>query len=110
LTFCDGEYVEDFSMRLMSLMNQLAATLGDPEVDDKIVVMYLHVTRPRYHQLIVSIEALLDISTLGMIIQLRIPGTRPDKVGYGDDFLTVGDTRTRPEPRWVRVGIFSTRG
>jgi hypothetical protein len=88
LTFCDGEYVEDFSMRLMSLTNQLA-TLGDPEADDKIVVMYLHVTRPRYRQLIVSIEALLDISTLGMVIQLWVPGTRqvPDPTGSGTGMI-----------------------
>jgi hypothetical protein len=29
------------------------------------------------------------------------PGTRPDGYGYGDDFLPVGGTRTRSEPRWV---------
>jgi hypothetical protein len=34
------------------------------------------------------------------------PGTRSDGYGYGDDFLPVGDTRTRSEPRWVRNGNF----
>jgi hypothetical protein len=34
-------------------------------------------------------------------------GTRPDGYGYGDDFLPVGDTRTRPESRRV---FFPTRG
>jgi hypothetical protein len=33
-------------------------------------------------------------------------GTRPDGAGYGDDFLPVGGTRTRPEPRPVRGGYF----
>jgi hypothetical protein len=33
-------------------------------------------------------------------------GTWLDGVRYEDDFLLVGDTRTRPEPRWVRVDIF----
>jgi hypothetical protein len=33
--------------------------------------------------------------------------TRPDGYGYGDDFLSVGDTRTQPEPRQVRDGYFS---
>jgi hypothetical protein len=28
-------------------------------------------------------------------------GTRPDGYGYGDDFLPVGGTHTRPESRWV---------
>jgi hypothetical protein len=40
LAFHDGESVEDFSMRLMSLTNQLA-TLGDPKPDDKIIEKYL---------------------------------------------------------------------
>jgi hypothetical protein len=42
LAFYDGESVKDFSMRLTSLMNQMA-TLGDPEPDDKIVEKYLRV-------------------------------------------------------------------
>jgi hypothetical protein len=50
-------------MWLMSLTKQLA-TLGDPKADDKIVTKYLRVTRLRYQQLVVSIETLLDISTL----------------------------------------------
>jgi hypothetical protein len=27
-------------------------------------------------------------------------------IGYGDDFLSVDDTCTRPEPRWVYSGYF----
>jgi uncharacterized membrane protein YgcG len=50
-------------MWLTSLTNQLA-TLGDPEADDKVVAKYLCVARPRYRQLVVSIETMLDISTL----------------------------------------------
>jgi hypothetical protein len=34
------------------------------------------------------------------------PGTRPDGYGYGDDFLSVGGTRTRHEPRRIRGGYF----
>jgi hypothetical protein len=33
-------------------------------------------------------------------------GIRSDGYGYEDDFLLVGDTRTRPESRRVRVGYF----
>jgi hypothetical protein len=34
------------------------------------------------------------------------PDTRPDGYGHEVNFLPVGDTRTRPEPRWVRDGYF----
>jgi hypothetical protein len=43
---------------------------------------------------------------LGMVIRVRVSGTRPDGYGYGDDFLPAGDTRTRPESRRVRDGYF----
>jgi hypothetical protein len=33
-------------------------------------------------------------------------GTRPDGYGYGDDFLPVGGTRTRPESRQVQNEYF----
>jgi hypothetical protein len=46
-----------------------------------------------------------------MVIRVQVPdnppGTRPDGYGYGDDFLTVGETRTRPELRRVWDGYFS---
>jgi hypothetical protein len=38
--------------------------LGDPEPEAKVVSKYLRVAHPRYKQLIVSIETLLDISKL----------------------------------------------
>jgi hypothetical protein len=58
LTFRDGESVEDFAMRLSSLMNQLAK-LGDPEADDKIIAKYLRVTRPRYLNLLCQLKPCL---------------------------------------------------
>ena len=42
------------------------ATLGDPEPDAKVVAKYLRVVRPRYKQLVISIETLLDISALSI--------------------------------------------
>jgi hypothetical protein len=63
LTFIDGEGIEDFAMWLAEIINQLA-TLGDPEPDDKVVLRYLRIARPRYKQLVLSIETLLDVSTL----------------------------------------------
>jgi hypothetical protein len=44
--------------------DDLVGNHGDPEPDDKIIAKYLRVPRPRYCQLVVSIETLLDISTL----------------------------------------------
>jgi hypothetical protein len=35
-----------------------------------------------------------------------LPGTRFDGYGYGDDFLPMGGTRTRPDSRWVRDEYF----
>ena len=45
---------------------QCLATLGDPEPDEKVVAKYLRVVRPRYKQLVISIETLLDISQLSI--------------------------------------------
>ena len=65
LAFRDGESVEDFAMRLNNLTNELA-TLGDPEPKSKIVDKYLRVARPRYKQLVLSIETLLDVDDLSV--------------------------------------------
>lgn len=63
--FRDGESVEDFALRLTNLVQRLAI-LGDPEPEAKVVAKYLCVAHPKYRQLIVSIETLLDISTLSV--------------------------------------------
>ena len=61
----DGEPIEDFALRLTGIVQHLA-TLGDPEPDEKVVAKYLRVVRPRYKQLVISIETLLDISKLSI--------------------------------------------
>lgn len=38
--------------------------LGDPEPPEKVVEKYLRIARLRYKQLVISIETLLDVSTL----------------------------------------------
>jgi hypothetical protein len=55
--------------------------------------------------------AALQLSLLGMAIQVRVSGTRPDRDGYEYDFLPTGGTCTKPEPKrvWARV-FFSTLG
>jgi transposase InsO family protein len=65
LALRDGEGIEDFAMRLAGIVHQLA-TLGDPEPDDKVVLKYLRIARSRYKQLVLSIETLLDVSTLSI--------------------------------------------
>ena len=65
IAFRDGESVEDFALRLSNIVQRLAI-LGDPEPEAKVVAKYLRVVRPRYRQLVVSIETLLDIDTLSV--------------------------------------------
>ena len=61
----DSKAIEDFALRLTGVVQRLA-TLGDPEPDEKVMAKYLRVVRPRYKQLIISIETLLDISQLSI--------------------------------------------
>lgn len=63
ISFRDGESVEDFALRLSNLVQRLAI-LGDPEPEEKVVRKYLRVARPRFKQLVVSIETLLNIDEL----------------------------------------------
>jgi len=65
IKFKDGESVEEFALRLSNLVQRLAI-LGDPEPEAKVVAKYLRVARPRYRQLVISIETLLDISQLSI--------------------------------------------
>ena len=59
----DGEPIEDFAHRLNGIMQRLEV-LGDPEPEAKVVAKYLRVARPRYKQLIISMESFVDITTL----------------------------------------------
>jgi hypothetical protein len=84
LTFFDGEGMEDFAMRLAGIVHQLA-TLGDPELDDKVVLKYLHIARPRYRQLVLSVESLIDVSTLSIEeITGRLKAAEDDMVESSD--------------------------
>ena len=65
LALRDGEGVEAFALRLTGIVNQLS-TLGDPKDPKKVVEKYLRIARVRYKQLVISMETLLDISTLSI--------------------------------------------
>jgi hypothetical protein len=63
LDFRDGEGVEDFTMRLSGMVNQLTV-LGDPKLDNKVMLKFLCIVHPRFKQLVISIETFLVVSTL----------------------------------------------
>jgi hypothetical protein len=63
LAFHDGEAVEDFTLWMQSLVSQLAA-LGIALSDKEVVAKYLTVVPAKYAQITLSIETLIDLSTL----------------------------------------------
>ncbi|XP_066323684.1 uncharacterized protein [Miscanthus floridulus] len=65
INFRDGESVEDFALRLSNLVQRLVI-LGDPELEAKVAAKYLRVARPRYKQLVISIETLLNTDELSI--------------------------------------------
>ncbi|XP_066385112.1 uncharacterized protein [Miscanthus floridulus] len=63
LKFKDGESVEDFSLRLQSLISKLRSY--DITIDkEEAVYKYLHSMPVKYIQIALSIEMMLDLSTL----------------------------------------------
>lgn len=83
IRFKADEQVDDFTMRLHSLVNELAM-LGDP-IDYKMVLLkLLHVVPRQYKQLALSIESLVDLSTMTIEElggQLKVVEERDDEVG-----------------------------
>ena len=65
IRFKSGESVEDFTLRLQSLATQLATYVKKVE-DEDLVTKLLCVVPAKYSQLAMSIETMLDISTLSL--------------------------------------------
>ena len=63
LKFKDGELVEDFSLRLQSLISKLRGH-GITVDEEEAVSKYLHSMPVKYIQIALSIETMLDLSTL----------------------------------------------
>jgi hypothetical protein len=61
IKLCDGESIEDFALRFSGVVQRLAE-LRDPEPDEKAVKKYLCVIHLRYKQLVVTMEAFVDLS------------------------------------------------
>jgi hypothetical protein len=61
----DEEAIEDFVLRFFDIIQHLA-DLGDPEPDAKATKKFMCVVRPRYKQLVTSMEAFVDISKLSI--------------------------------------------
>jgi hypothetical protein len=116
-TFNDDEGIEDFAMLLGRILNQLA-TLGDPELDDKVVLKYLRIARPRYKQLVLSTETLLDVSTLSIEeVTCRLKVVEDDggesSAVEGKLLLTEDEWRERNKKEsseWSRGGSNGDRG
>ena len=62
LKFKDGESVEDFSLRLQSLISKLRSH-GVTIDEEEAVSKYLHSVPAKYIQIALSIETMLDLST-----------------------------------------------
>ena len=61
--FKDSESVEDFSLRLQSLISKLRSH-GVTIDEEEVVSKYLHSVPMKYIQIALSIQTMLDLSTL----------------------------------------------
>jgi hypothetical protein len=61
MCFKDGESVDDFSLRLCGLANNLH-TLGDEITEAEVVKKLLHVVPENLQQIAISIETLLELT------------------------------------------------
>src|SRR6266542_2235195 len=65
MRFKDGESIEEFALRLKTLVNDLK-TLGDPIDEHKAVCKFLRAVPQKYRQMATSIETLLDLKMMSI--------------------------------------------
>ena len=65
MRFKDGESIEEFALRLKTLVNDLE-TLGDPIDEHRAVRKFLRAVPQKYRQMATSIETLLDLRTMSI--------------------------------------------
>jgi hypothetical protein len=63
IRFKSGECVEDFSIRITSLANELHV-LGDEITDREVVKKMLHLMPEKLEHVAISMETLLDLNSL----------------------------------------------
>lgn len=68
MSFRDWETIDDFTLRLTNLASLVTslATLGEPIDESQFIKKFLRVVPPRFSQLALSIETLVDISELSL--------------------------------------------
>jgi hypothetical protein len=87
IAFKEGESVEEFSVRLSRLVNNLAV-LGIQLEESKVCEKFLHVVPDHLEQIALSIETLLDLDTLSLeelTGRLRNAEERRPKKKSGDE-------------------------
>jgi hypothetical protein len=65
-TFKEEESIDDFSMRLSGMVQQLA-TLGERVEEPKVLGKFLRSVPHHYRQIVVAIQSLLDVNTLTLV-------------------------------------------
>ncbi|WVZ84377.1 hypothetical protein U9M48_031415 [Paspalum notatum var. saurae] len=108
IAFCYGEVVEDFTLCLLSLVSQLGV-LGEKIEEEAAVAKYLRVVPSKYAkyaQVVVSIETLLDLTTLNIedvTGRLKVVEDRAESpMAQGEDApasSSIGCGRRRWKPR-----------
>jgi transposase InsO family protein len=104
LAFKEGESVEDFALRLSTILADLEI-LGDPEDEHKAVRKFLRVLPRKYRQMASSIESLLDIKQMsieelcGRLLVVEENDALDIEGGSGQLLLTEEEWRSRQKQR-----------
>src|SRR6266540_1984841 len=85
MRFKDRESIEEFTLWLMTLINDLEI-LGDPIDEHKAVRKFLRVVPRKYRQMATSIEMILDLKTMSIEeLSGRLLAVEENSVLDGDD-------------------------
>jgi len=87
LVFKDGESVDEFAVRINNLAARLRM-LGDDHTEPTVVRRFLQALPPRYHQIAMSIETLLDLDEMSveeLVGRLKAAEERHGLSGVGNN-------------------------
>ncbi|CAH9116043.1 unnamed protein product [Cuscuta europaea] len=99
IRFKDGETVDDFSMRITSLVNNMQVP-GDTVEEKRVVKKFLRVVPPRYTQVAIAIETLLDLSTLSSDELAGRLRSAEECYGIGEPDINPGAQLLLTEEEW----------